>query len=291
MKLARFSVGGECALGLVIGDSVSDLNARIESLPSKMIDLIEGWDEYRPLIEAAGLQPDYLLSEVTLLAPIERPGKILGIGLNYADHVAEADGKMAIPSKQLWFAKPATAITGPYADVELPIASELLDYEAEMVFVIGKRCRHVPTDKANEVIFGYCAGNDVSVRDWQFHTNQVMMGKCFDTHAPYGPYIVTPDEIDPENLAIRALVNGEVRQESNTSQLIFSCADQVAYLSQAMTLEPGDIIFTGTPNGVGALMTPPCYLKPGDIVRIEIDGIGYIENTIVNEIANEIVEQ
>lgn len=165
--------------------------------------------------------------------------------------------------------------------------SKIFDYEAELVFVIGRRCKHVPRDKAHEVIFGYCAGNDLSVRDWQVRTKQVTMGKSFDTCAPFGPYIVTPDELDVGNLGIRSFVNGELRQNSNTRHLIFDPPAQVEYLSSGMTMEPGDIVFTGTPAGVGALMDPKCWLRPGDKVRIEIDGIGAIENEVAQELLAE----
>jgi ureidoglycolate lyase len=160
----------------------------------------------------------------------------------------------------------------------------LLDYEAELVAVVGKRCKHVPKEKAHEVVFGYCAGNDVTVRDWQFKTPQWMLGKSFDTHAPFGPAIVTADEIgEPHTLGIRAFVNGEKRQDSNTKHLVFNVYDQIAHLSQAMTLEPGDLIFTGTPGGVGAALKPPQFMKAGDVTRIEIDKIGAIEATVQPE--------
>ena len=285
MKLARFSTGTDPRLGLVHGSSLTDLSARVNGLPDTMMALIEAWDDYAAIIAALPQAADCQLSDVTLLAPIERPGKILGIGLNYADHIGEAGMKM--PEHQMWFSKPATAVAGPFDKVERPLVSKALDYEAELVFIVGKRCRHVPEAQAHQVIFGYCVGNDFSVRDWQLRTSQVMMGKVFDTHAPFGPWIVTPDEIDVNNLGIRCIVNGELRQQSNTRHLIFSPAAQVAHLSQAMTLEPGDVIYTGTPGGVGALMNPPQYLRAGDRVRVEIDGIGAIENTIVDEVLAE----
>jgi 2-keto-4-pentenoate hydratase/2-oxohepta-3-ene-1,7-dioic acid hydratase in catechol pathway len=167
--------------------------------------------------------------------------------------------------------------------VQLPRVSTSLDYEAELVFVIGKKCRHVSRDQAAAVIFGYCIGNDVSVRDWQFKTSQFILGKSFDTHAPIGPWIVTPEAIDPHNLDIRCLVNGDERQSSNTRHFIFDCYAMVEHLSKVMTLEPGDLIFTGTPAGVGAARKPPLWLREGDVVRIEIEGIGAIENRIVRE--------
>jgi 2-keto-4-pentenoate hydratase/2-oxohepta-3-ene-1,7-dioic acid hydratase in catechol pathway len=282
MKLATFSVAGDQRLGLVEGDRVTLLSERIPGLPKDMIGLIAAWSELSRKIEAIKPAGGYKLSEVKLLAPVPRPGKILGIGLNYADHIAEAGMKR--PEHQLWFAKAATAVTGPYDPIQRPVVSTKLDYEAELVFVVGKRCRHVAVERADDAIFGYCAGNDVSVRDWQMRTGQFTLGKSFDTHAPFGPFIVTPDEIDPRNLGIRTFVNGEKRQDSNTRNLIFDCAEQLAHLSQVMTLEPGDVFFTGTPGGVGAAMKPPQFLKAGDRVRVEIDGIGFLQNEVVDEI-------
>jgi len=281
MKLATFSVAGSQRLGLVDGDRVTSLSDRIAAMPKDMIGLIAAWGELSRKVEGTTPAGDYKLSEVRLLAPVPRPGKMLGIGLNYADHIAEAGMKR--PEHQLWFAKAVTAVSGPFDPIQRPVVSTALDYEAELVFVVGKRCRHVPVERAHEAIFGYCAGNDVSVRDWQMRTGQFTLGKSFDTHAPFGPFIVTPDEIDPRNLGIRTFVNGEKRQDSNTKHLIFDCAAQVAHLSQVMTLEPGDVMFTGTPGGVGMAMKPPRFLKAGDRVRIEIDGVGAIESVVEDE--------
>jgi 2-keto-4-pentenoate hydratase/2-oxohepta-3-ene-1,7-dioic acid hydratase in catechol pathway len=282
MKLATFSAGGSSKLGLVTERGVVSLTERLSGAPADMVALIEGWERYAPAIAALPSDAaDFALETVRFHAPIARPGKILGIGLNYADHADEAAAAgFTRPERQMWFSKPGTAVNGPFDDIERPIVSEALDYEAEMVFVVGKRCRNVAPEDAAQAIFGYCVGNDVSVRDWQFHTSQVMIGKSFDTHAPFGPWIVTRDAIDISNLAIRTLVNGEKRQESNTRYMIFDCAAMLSYLSEAMTLEPGDVVFTGTPGGVGALMKPPSWLKPGDRVRVEIDGIGAIENVV-----------
>jgi 2-keto-4-pentenoate hydratase/2-oxohepta-3-ene-1,7-dioic acid hydratase in catechol pathway len=282
MKLATFSAEGSQRLGFVDGDRLTALSDRIHGMPKDMIGLIAAWGELSRKVEAMKPAGDYRLSEVRLLAPVPRPGKILGIGLNYADHIAEAGMKR--PEHQLWFAKAVTAVTGPYDPIERPVVSTKLDYEAELVFVVGKRCRHVPVERADGAIFGYCAGNDVSVRDWQMRTGQFTLGKSFDTHAPFGPFIVTPDEIDPRNLGIRTFVNGEKRQDSNTRNLIFDCAEQLSHLSQVMTLEPGDVFFTGTPGGVGAAMKPPQFLKAGDRVRVEIDGIGFLESEVVDEV-------
>ena len=282
MRLASFSVGGERMLGLVDGDSLSALSKRIPNLPSDMIGLIAAWSDFAAPVEKMRGHGDYKLSEVKLRAPVARPGKILGIGLNYADHIAESGMKR--PEHQMWFSKAVTAVAGPYDPIQRPAVSTALDYEAELVFIVGKRCRHVPVEQADAAIFGYCAGNDVSVRDWQLRTGQFTLGKSFDTHAPFGPFIVTPDELDPRSLGIRSFVNGEKRQDSNTKNLIFDCAAQVAHLSQAMTLEPGDVMFTGTPGGVGVAMKPPKFMKAGDRVRVEIDGIGFIENEVVDEV-------
>lgn len=282
MKIARFQVGNDVHLGRVDDETIVSLTNRLKNCPRDMAQLIERWDEFRDDCAALAPGADYALADVTLLAPVARPGKILGIGLNYSDHAAEAN--FPLPEHQFWFSKAATSTNGPYAPIDKPLVSDALDYEAEMVVVIGKRCRHVGHDDVKDVIFGYCVGNDVSVRDWQARSNQIMTGKSFDTHAPFGPWITTADEIDAGNLPIRCFVNGEKRQESNTRNLIFDCATQIEHLSQAMTLEPGDLLFTGTPSGVGALMDPKRFLKVGDRVRVEIDGLGHIENEVIDEI-------
>mgnify|MGYP001544599527 FL=1 len=176
------------------------------------------------------------------------------------------------------FSKLPNSVNGRFDDIEVPNASPAVDYEAELVFIVAKRCRNVSREQAASAIFGYCAGNDVSVRDWQFHTSQWILGKSFDTHAPFGPFIVTVDEVgDPHTLGIRCFVNGEKRQDSNTKNLVFNVYDQIALLSQAMTLMPGDVVFTGTPGGVGFASRPPNFLKAGDVVRVEIDRVGAIE--------------
>jgi 2-keto-4-pentenoate hydratase/2-oxohepta-3-ene-1,7-dioic acid hydratase in catechol pathway len=279
MKIARYRIDGIDSLGLVTSGIIS-LTRHLSDAPRDMIQFVAAWDQFAPrLTDLESLSPDHALSDVQLLAPIARPGKILGIGLNYADHVAESG--MDTPIDQLWFSKPATSVTGPYEPVRVPRVSEQLDYEAELVVVIGRQCRYASRDEAEAAIFGYCVGNDFSVRDWQFRTSQFMLGKSFDSHAPHGPWIQSKDAIDPKDLDITCKVNGEVRQNSNTRHLIFDPVAQIEYLSQVMTLEPGDLLFTGTPGGVGAAHTPPTWLKAGDIVRTEIEGIGAIENQIV----------
>lgn len=283
MKLVTFTDAAGTRIGIAKDDGIVDLKKADADLPRDMITLMSGWPTHRATVErAATRKADAPLDAVKLEAPVPRPGKILAIGLNYADHIAESGQKT--PEQQVWFCKHVTSINAPFAPVQMPKVSMLLDYEAELVAVIGKRAKHVPKEKAHEVIFGYAAGNDVTVRDWQFKTPQWMLGKSFDTHAPFGPWIVTSDEIgDPHALGIRAFVNGEKRQESNTKHLVFNVFDQIAHLSQAMTLEPGDIIFTGTPAGVGAAMKPPQFLKIGDVTRIEIDKIGAIEAAVEAE--------
>lgn len=281
MKLARFKSDGQIKIGVVRDTAILSLTDRVPGVGADMIAVIERWVELFDQIGSLPPVVDYRLEEVILEAPIGRPGKIMGLGLNYRDHIEEA--KLEVPTFPMWFTKAPTSINSPNGPIEVPRISETLDYEAELVFIVGRRCKHVAPDRAHDAIFGYCAGNDVSVREWQRRTSQVTLGKSFDTSAPFGPFIVTSDEIDSGNLSIRCLVNGEVRQSSNTRHMVFSCAAQLADLSSAMTMEPGDIVFTGTPGGVGALMSPKTWLRAGDVVRVEIEGIGFIENVVVDE--------
>lgn len=279
MQFATFSIGAVARVGLVAGDRVIELGRHLESPPADMLELIERWPSLKaPLGALAEREGDYALSDVRVHAPVPQPRKIFAIGLNYADHCAESG--LPRPDEQTWFCKAVSALNGPYDPVELPAVSEQLDHECELVAVIGRRCRNVPRARAREVIFGYCAGNDVSVRDWQLRTTQWVLGKSFDTHAPVGPWITTADCVDPHALDIRCLVNGEVRQKSNTRNLIFDCFAQVEHLSKAMTLEPGDLLFTGTCGGVGAAHRPPRWLQAGDRVRVEIEQLGAIENVV-----------
>ncbi|MEP2827510.1 fumarylacetoacetate hydrolase family protein [Parvibaculum sp.] len=289
MKLATFTEGGSTRAGVVRDDGIVDLSAAAPDLPRDMVALISSEAAMARARAAAQTGSAIALDKVTLEAPVPFPGKVLAIGLNYRDHVEESG--QAMPEHQVWFNKQHNCITGPYADVALPSVSALLDYEAEMCFVIGKRCKHVPASRAHEVIAGYFVGNDVSVRDWQLRTNTWQIGKSFDTHGPTGPWIVTPDEVgDPHALDIKCWVNGELRQNSNTKHLIFNCFDQVAHLTQAFTLDPGDVIFTGTSGGIGAAMKPMQFLKEGDVVRVEVEKLGVIENRVVPEKAETVIE-
>ena len=285
MKLATFTIadGGD-EIGAVEGDRIVSLTRAMPQLPRDMKALIANWpaleaDIHRAARDAAH---KFALEDAHVRAPIARPGKIMAIGLNYADHIAESN--LGKPEHQVWFAKMPSAVNPPYDPILIGKEGPMVDYEAELVAVIGAGGKHIARDAASMAVFGYCCGNDVSERGWQHRTAQWVLGKSFDTHAPFGPWITTADEVgDPHALAIRSFVNGEKRQDSNTRNLVFNVWDQVAHLSQAMTLEPGDLIFTGTPGGVGAAMKPPRFLKPGDIVRVEIDKLGHIEARCVGE--------
>ncbi len=292
MKLATFTEQGRTRIGIVDGDGVIDLSRAAPDLPTDMKSFLAAGEA--ALKQAKNVQENQdahiPLSDVKLEAPVLNPGKVLAIGLNYGDHIAET-GREA-PEHQIWFNKQWFCINGPSGDVMLPsVSPDHLDYEAELCFVIGKRCKHVPRERAHEVIAGFMCGNDVSVRDWQLRSPTMQMGKSFDTHGPTGPWIVTPDEIgDPHALDIKCWVNGDQRQSSNTRHLIFDCYDQIAHLTQAFELHPGDVIFTGTPSGVGVAMKPQGFVNAGDIVRIEIEKIGEIENKIVPEKPATIIE-
>jgi 2-keto-4-pentenoate hydratase/2-oxohepta-3-ene-1,7-dioic acid hydratase in catechol pathway len=285
MKLATFDAGRGPQLGAVTGERIVPLNTAAPRLPADMIGLIASWPEAEAEVrriaeDAAGA---LALDGVHLMAPIRRPGKIMAIGLNYADHVAESG--METPKHQVWFSKAPTSANGPHDAVQVPKVSQALDYEAELVAVVGRGGRHISAADAPSTVFGYCCGNDATERAWQHRTPQWVLGKSFDTHAPFGPWITTADEVaDPHVLSIRCLVNGEVRQDSNTRHLVFSLWDQIEHLSQAMTLEPGDLIFTGTPGGIGAAMKPMQFLKAGDRVRVEIEGLGALDNPCAPEV-------
>lgn len=278
MKLATFTAGGDPEIGIVQDGRIVSISRAAPRLAESMIDLIARWPQLEAPVRALADSADGLpLDTVRLLAPILRPGKIMAIGLNYADHIAESG--MGTPEHQTWFSKAVTAVNGPFDPIDIPLVSHALDYEAEMVAVIGAGGRHIPKDKAAAAVFGYCVGNDATERVWQHRVTQWVIGKSFDTHAPFGPWITTADEVgDPHGLDIRCWVNGEERQNSNTRHLVFNVWDQVEHLSQVMTLEPGDLLYTGTPGGIGAAMNPRRFLKDGDTVRIEIETLGAIEN-------------
>jgi len=283
MRLARFRTHERHGIGVVVDDAVLDISATIPSLPVDMIQVLEERDIWFDRITGArDRAPSHDLSQVELLPPIGCPRKVLGIGLNYPAHAAE--GGASVPTVQYWFNKQNSCINGPYAPVHMPAVSTQLDYEGELVVVIGRRARHVSRQHALDHVAGYMVGNDVSVRDWQRRSPTATIGKSFDTHGPIGPWITTSDEVpDPGAMQLRTYVNGEERQAASTSDMVFSIPEMIEHLSTAFTLEPGDLLFTGTPDGVGLLMRPPRFLNVGDRVRVEIEGLGAIENEIVAE--------
>lgn len=289
MKLVTFTHDGATRIGLLDVQEVIDLEAAAPGLPSEMCAFLAAGE---PALEQARAAltagADRLaLGDVHLESPVLRPPKILAVGLNYRDHVEEAG--MELPKHPMIFNKQSTSAHPPYDAFHMPRASSALDYEGELAFVIGKRCRHVPAKDAAQVIAGYTICNDVSVRDWQLRVPTFTMGKSFDTHCPLGPAIVTADELgDPHSLDLGVWVNGESRQSSNTKNLIFDCFTLVEHLSTAFTLEPGDVISTGTPGGVGIAAKPPKLLVTGDVVKIAIAGLGEIEAAVIDEPADTV---
>ncbi len=228
----------------------------------------------------AGPGRRWALDAVQLRAPVPRPPKVLGIGLNYAAHVAETGASR--PAHQVWFNKQRTCVIGPGEAIEIPAVSGQVDYEGELAMVVGRRCRSLSAADAPGAVAGFTVLNDVLVRDWQYRSPTWTLGKSFDTHGPTGPWIVTADEIvDPQDLRLRTWVNDELRQDSSTADMIFSCWEQLVCLSAVFTLEPGDVVSTGTPAGVGMSFDPPRWLVPGDVVRIDIEGVGTLTNPVV----------
>ena len=272
MRLATYQVeGGEVRHGVVEGDDIVDIG------PGDVGSALAAGSDFSA--RSGDRAP---LDGVRLRAPVLRPPKFLAIGLNYAAHVAESG--IARPEHQLWFNKQSTCVVGPGDAIEIPRVSSMVDYEGELGFVIGRRCRGVSVADAPSVVAGFVVVNDVSVRDWQMRTQTMTMGKSFDTHGPVGPWLVTPDEVgDPHRLRLRTWVNESLRQDSSTADLIFNCWEMIEHLSTAFTLEPGDVIATGTPAGVGMAMSPPGWLVAGDVVRIEIEGIGELSNPVVDQ--------
>jgi 2-keto-4-pentenoate hydratase/2-oxohepta-3-ene-1,7-dioic acid hydratase in catechol pathway len=281
MRLCRFRrSSGLPGLGVVVGEEIADLSDTHVPLEPTTALAVNG---RVALEERAADAPRLPLAEVQLLSPAV-PRKYLAIALNYADHIAEMG--MDAPEVPVFFNKQVTCVVGPGADIHMPKVSTLLDYEAELALVIGKRCRHIPVERAHEAIAGYTCANDVSVRDWQGRAQTMTIGKSFDTHGPLGPWLVTPEEVgDPQDLRIRCWVDGELRQDASTAEMVFDCFQQVSHLSEAFTLEPGDVIATGTPAGVGIGRKPirDNVLHVGETVRVEIERIGELVNTVVPE--------
>lgn len=285
MKLVSLLRDGRSAIGVVADDEmVVDLSVAASDLPRGMCRFLaagEGaMDAVRRAVDSGAGRVS--LAEQTLLAPVPRPRKFFAIGLNYADHAAETGQKL--PEFPTVFNKQVTCVNRPGGEIHIPRASSAVDYEGEFAFVIGRRCRGVAAADAESVIAGYTIVNDVSVRDWQRRSPTMILGKGWDTHGPMGPFLVTADEVeDSHSLGIRTWVNGELRQDSNTRELVFDCPKLVETISTMCTLEPGDVVSTGTPAGVGLGYRPPKFLVPGDCVRIEIDGLGVLENPVVAE--------
>lgn len=279
-------------IGAIKNDTVIDFSS--SDLPKDMINFIKlgstGLDIANDVIE--NQKNAHAIDDVILKAPIDKPNKILAVGLNYKKHIDEAKELKDHHSNDVQlqdqfpniFNKQNSSVNDPFGDVHRPNASDWLDYEGELGFIIGKECRHVSYENAKNCIYGYTVVNDFSIRDWQFRgpPHTMTMGKSWDTHCPFGPYIVTSDEIDdPHNLALKTFVNDEERQNTNTNLMIYDCYTLIEYLTTAFTLEPGDLIPTGTPEG-SAVITQN-WLKPGDKVKVEIEGLGYIENNIIQE--------
>jgi 2-keto-4-pentenoate hydratase/2-oxohepta-3-ene-1,7-dioic acid hydratase in catechol pathway len=284
MKIARFTHQKISHLGVVTGEEIVDIGVE-NGIPSDMLALLErgelALEQLRRVVNSSAT-PRLPLSAVHLQAPIARPPKYLAIALNYAEHISET--QMAKPDFPKFFNKQSTCVIGPYDAIHMPRVSNKLDYEGELGVVIGRRCRHVPRERAQEVVAGYLVCNDVTVRDWQAKSETFTLGKSFDTHGPIGPWLVTKDEIaDPHNLEFRTFVDGEQRQHSNTKNMLFSIWEQIEVLSTAFTLEIGDVIATGTCAGVGVKMNPRGYLKVGQRCRVEIERIGALENVVIEE--------
>ncbi|GIW79934.1 MAG: hypothetical protein KatS3mg105_1741 [Gemmatales bacterium] len=285
MRLATIQTTEGPRAAVLTGEHYVDLHATDASIPARVRDILDGGTEMLAAIEKVSRRADAVRHEAKtakLLPPIPDPRKIVCIGLNYRDHAAESGAP--IPKEPILFSKYATALIGHEDNIVLPPVSKEVDFEAELVIVVGKRGRNLKREEAEGYAFGYTIGHDVSARDWQLKKDgkQWMVGKTFDTFAPLGPTIVTRDEIrDPHNLGIRLRLNGQTMQDSNTDQLIFKTADLLVYLSQVFTLEPGDLVFTGTPPGVGFAREPQVFLKPGDVVEIEIEDLGVLRNGVV----------
>lgn len=288
MRLATFDYQSQTLVGVVLGERVVPLQ-QLGSFPETMLTLIAAgpaaWDALQSTTANA---PDGLpLADVQLQAPVPRPPKnIMCLGLNYTDHAKEyyaaRESEVQLPEHPIVFTKSPTSITGPYSDIPYDAAvSDMLDWEVELGVVIGVGGRGIALDHALQHVFGYTVINDVSARDLQRHHKQYFLGKSLDGACPMGPWIVTADEIpDPQALGLRTRVNGVLKQDSTTAHQIFDVATTISVLSRGMTLEAGDVIATGTPAGVGFARTPPEYLRPGDVVECEIDGIGMLRNTV-----------
>jgi 2-keto-4-pentenoate hydratase/2-oxohepta-3-ene-1,7-dioic acid hydratase in catechol pathway len=286
MKLVTFANGDGPRLGAVRGDEVIDLaGASAGKLPSDMIAFLEQGDAALKLARqiASGTAPGLPMTDVTLLAPVPRPSKVVAIGQNYMDHCREQG--VEPPEWPVIFTKFTTAVIGPGAEIRWdPALTSMVDYEVELAVVIGRCARRVSANEALAYVAGYTVCNDVSARNLQFGDGQWVRGKSLDTFCPLGPWLVTRDEIpDPQNLAVRTTLNGQVVQDSNTKEMIFGVRELIEFASRAFTMEPGDVIVTGTPPGVGVFRDPQLFLKEGDSITVEVAGIGQLTNRCVEE--------
>lgn len=307
MKLINYTAAGFTRAGAIVDNKVIDLNFAYQAqlkaegkyrfeqianafVPNNTDELYQGGKESLQLAQGAidfilanpesfDKQAIFNIEDVKVEAPVQKPGKIICVGHNYREHILEMGREL--PSNPVIFAKFANTILGPDDDIPFYPISDQLDYEAEFTFVIGKQARNVSEEDALDYVAGYTITNDVTYRDIQRRTLQWLQGKTVDGSAPMGPYLVTSDELqDPSGLDVVLTVNGEVRQKTNTANLVFDVKKLVSFLSNLMTLEPGDVVLTGTPGGVGVAMNPPTFLKDGDVVRIEIDKVGALENKV-----------
>jgi 2-keto-4-pentenoate hydratase/2-oxohepta-3-ene-1,7-dioic acid hydratase in catechol pathway len=288
MRLATIDTWVGPRAVLQVGDSLIDIHATEPDLPGNVRLLLEGGPSVLQAVATLANRTDAVktpMADARFQAPIVDPRKIICVGVNYKDHAAETGA--AIPRDPILFSKYPTALIGHGEAIVLPKVSQEVDYEAELVIFVGKKGRHLTPANAVDHVAGYTVGHDVSARDWQLKKDgkQWMVGKTFDTFAPAGPVLVTKDEVpDPQNLPIRLRLNGQVMQSSNTNQMIFGVADLLVYISQVVTLEPGDMIYTGTPPGVGIARKPPVYLKDGDVVEVDIEGLGVLRNPVRREV-------
>ncbi|WOF75500.1 fumarylacetoacetate hydrolase family protein [Parvibaculaceae bacterium PLY_AMNH_Bact1] len=289
MRLITFTDKKSTRIGVLQGDQIVDLSVAAPDVPNEMVAFLEAGDAaLEKARAAANAEATIDLSDVTLESPVLRPPKILAVGLNYREHVEETGREL--PKVPIIFNKQSTSATRPFGPILRPHESIAMDYEGEMGVVIGKRCRRVPKERYDEVVAGYTVLNDVTIRDWQRASPTMTMGKSWDTHCPMGPALVTADEVDVSKLELKTLVNGDVRQKSDTSYLIFDVPTLIEHLSTAFTLEPGDVIATGTCAGVAAAMEGQPWLKAGDVVRVEIEGLGAIENKVLDDKGGVIIE-
>jgi 2-keto-4-pentenoate hydratase/2-oxohepta-3-ene-1,7-dioic acid hydratase in catechol pathway len=272
MPFVRFQFDGRVGHGVLRGETIDELVA-VDTRAGIAVRSVEATGE------------SFALDEVRLLSPVPEPQKFLGVWLNYRDHVEELIAKgiaTATPESPVFFSKMSSCVVGPGDPIVVPTVSTLVDYEAELAVVIGARCRNVSANDAMGVVAGFTVCNDVSVRDWQLRAPTMLLGKSFDTHGPLGPVLVTPEELGPvRGRRVRTWLNGELLQDGTTDDLIFGVGELIELLSTVCTLEPGDVIATGTPGGIGALRKPARWLTPGDVVVTEVEGVGRLENPVV----------